>query len=275
LWAEIQKEQDLYLLDCTENMKGGKSFDYFASLQHDFPGFHYYSEADTDTYILFHNLAMALYMAPRCAFYAGGCNDPDPAKGLPTFVFGFFYTLSRDLLPVLEAYAPKCGVMNRGAEDVTPHRYLKCIRYGDFGSQHDSILYDRQPLNMTIEPLTVLLHLLKAPHERWRVHQEVLTSVTVDATLFSSRRLFVDMMGEILALATLYGDAGKRLRLRSTIVDCGCLRNGEEAKGEMVACSRCYMLYRITILRIIKSCWTGPPERYQSVKVKNGIPKET
>jgi len=61
---------------------------------------------------------------------------------------------------------------------------------------------------MTIEPWTVLLHLLKAPHERWRVHQEVQTSVTVDATLFSPRRLFVDMMGEILALATLYGDAG-------------------------------------------------------------------
>jgi hypothetical protein len=182
LWAEVQEHQDLYLLDCTENMNDGKSFQYFASVRHDFPGYHYYSKADTDTYILFHNLATAFDVAPRCAFYAGRQNDP--VDGLPNFVSGSFYALSHDLLPILEACEPTCAD-KIGPEDVNIGTHFnrsipERIQYGDLGPNH-SILYDRQPRNTTIKPWVVLLHPLKEPQEWLGVHQEVLEHLTVGA----------------------------------------------------------------------------------------------
>ena len=179
LWVEMQRHQDLYLIDCVENMDDGKSLQYFTNVRKDFPGFSYYSKADTDTYVLFHSVALALDISPRCLFYGGLSNWP--INHLPNYMSGSFYTLSCDLLLKLEICGEACAATN-GPEDIVMARHLWTlvgdkIQYGDFGRNH-SLYYDRQDRGTKVEPRHVLLHPLKTPQEWWRVHIAMVNQIT-------------------------------------------------------------------------------------------------
>jgi len=65
LQQENETYNDIMLLPCMENTDGGKSFDYFHAVRQHFPGYTFYAKADTDTYILYHNVLLALSLAPR------------------------------------------------------------------------------------------------------------------------------------------------------------------------------------------------------------------
>lgn len=193
LWAEMQQQQDLYLLDCKENMDEGKSFQYFTSVRQDFPDFAYYAKTDTDTYVLFHSIALALDASPRCLFYGGLSNGP--INHLPNFISGSFYTLSHDLLLMLEGCGKACE-NNNGFEDVIMAEHLWTlvggdIQYGDFGSNH-SLYYDRQAKDTQVVPRHVLLHPLKAPEEWWRVHQAMISQVTAKDVELAEQEYFWD-----------------------------------------------------------------------------------
>ncbi len=193
LWAEMQQHQDLYLLDCVENMNEGKSFQYFTSVRQDFPEFAYYAKTDTDTYVLFHSVALALDARPRCLFYGGLSNDP--INHLPNFISGSFYTLSHDLLLMLEGCGKACE-SNNGFEDVIMAEHLWTlvggdIQYGDFGSNH-SLYYDRQARDTPIMPRHVLLHPMKAPDEWWRVHKAMTYLMTAKEVEEAEREYFWD-----------------------------------------------------------------------------------
>jgi hypothetical protein len=178
----MQQTQDLYLIDCVENMDEGKSVQYFTNVRKDFPGFSYYSKADTDTYVLFHNLALALDTSPRCLFYGGFCNGVVHRQiYLPNFVSGSFYTISSDLVLKLEGCGQACALI-KGPEDVIMAQHLwtlvgEKIQYGDFGKNH-SLSVNRQDENAKIEPRYVLLHPLKAPQDWWHVHTAIVNKIT-------------------------------------------------------------------------------------------------
>jgi hypothetical protein len=171
LWAEMQQHQDLYLIDCVENMNEGKSLQYFVTVRRDFPGFSYYSKADTDTYILFHNVARALDASPRCLFYGGLSRGAK--HRIPNYISGSFYILSCDLVMKLEGCGQACPII-KSDEDVIMGEHLwtlvgEEIQYGDFGANR-TVYYDLQSRDTKIEPRHILLHPLKAPEDWWRVH---------------------------------------------------------------------------------------------------------
>lgn len=196
IWAEMRQHQDLYLIDCVENMNEGKSFGYFTTVRRDFPGFSYYSKADTDTYILFHDVARALDVSPRCLFYGGLSNgDRWPVGHLSNYMSGSFYILSSDLLLKLEGCHQACAVTD-GPEDVMIAGHLwrlvgEEIQYGDFGSNH-SLYYDRQAKDTEILPRHVLLHPLKTPQEWWHVHKAMIIQINAKEVERAEREYFWD-----------------------------------------------------------------------------------
>jgi hypothetical protein len=193
IWAEMQQHQDLYLIDCVENMNEGKSFEYFRTVRRDFPDFSYYSKADTDTYILFHNVARALDDSPRCLFYGGLSNGA--IHRIPNFISGSFYILSCDLVMKLEGCGQACAVIE-GAEDVIMGEHLwtlvgEELQYGDFGGGR-TVYYDRQSRDTTIEPRHILLHPLKTPQEWWHGHTTKVKQITAKEVRGAEREYFWD-----------------------------------------------------------------------------------
>jgi hypothetical protein len=71
LEAEIRLHNDLFLLECEENMDAGKSPLYFRTVAQHYPNYHFYAKTDIDTYNLYFNLALALDTAPKCGLYMG------------------------------------------------------------------------------------------------------------------------------------------------------------------------------------------------------------
>lgn len=183
LWAELQREHDLFLMNCVENMDEGKSIHFFKHVRRQYPGFLYYAKADTDSYILYHNLALALVKAPRTHFYAGRSNFGLNSKTIHN-MSGSLYILSRDLVKALEACKEECKDLS-GYEDLRTGIILQNlagsqIRLGDLGRNH-SILYNHwDPADSAIHPWLVLVHPVKDGTFWWNLHTLFLKSITVE-----------------------------------------------------------------------------------------------
>ena len=197
LWAEMHAHDDIVLVDCVENMDEGKSFEYFTTIRKLFPHYQYYAKADTDSYILYHNLALGLRNAPRLRLYGGRQN--------PGYLSGSLYFLSTDLLELLEdCKTQSLSICHpdklQGAEDKIMGFLLKnlvlyysqeehitteknaLLNYAILGPEH-SLLYDRDPRDQPerIHPWNVLIHDVKGPEEWWNLHVQYTNLTTVES----------------------------------------------------------------------------------------------
>lgn len=107
LLAEEQRQHhDVYILNCTENMNGGKSIHYFIRVVDDISNYRFYGKADLDTYLVFPQLARALGSAPAHRFYGGRCNA---AVQFNAYMSGAAYFLSKDAALALAQCGSECG----------------------------------------------------------------------------------------------------------------------------------------------------------------------
>lgn len=163
LWAELQHHDDLYLIDCVENMNDGKTPTYLASVRQDFPTYAYYGKMDTDSYVLYHNLIFALALAPSCRFYAGRSNYPLHSADT-RFMSGSLYILSADLVEHFESCGPSCSGMSKN-EDLLVGELVKSFFQDDFYfadmGRNTSVLYHLDDEQTEIHPWTVYVHDLK------------------------------------------------------------------------------------------------------------------
>jgi hypothetical protein len=175
MWAELRQNDDIYILDCQENMNGGKTLQFFSEISETFPNHQFYAKADTDLYLVLPVLMAALEQAPKGRFYGGRCNGAE--QGI-VYMSGSFYVLSRELMDLLVRCGPVCAELSdQGPEDMQTGRMLahmvgKGLNLGDLGPGH-SILYDRDPANVPINAHTVYIHPLKTPGEWWQAHRHV------------------------------------------------------------------------------------------------------
>lgn len=198
LWAEMQQEPDLFLMDCVENMDEGKSIQFFKSVRHEYPGFSFYAKADSDSYILYHNLALALANAPRTMFYGGRSNFGLNSNVVPN-MSGSLYILSSDLVKALEMCEQECSDLT-GFEDLRTGKILQLlkgesIRLRDFGRNH-SILYNHwDPVASPLHPWLVLVHPVKEPTVWWNMHVHFTNIVSADTVQLASKHTFFNRAG--------------------------------------------------------------------------------
>lgn len=192
LWDEMQGYQDIHVVDCTENMDEGKSFEYFATIQDAFPRFQFYCKTDIDSYILFHNLAMALSQAQAYMFYGGRRSGWD-------YMSGSLYVLSSDLVELLRL----CRTLEldpckniTGFEDLVIGRLLHemtsvpprnssltngedTLRLQEWSPAH-SVLLDRDPWPglQALHPNHILIHDVKNLSKWWEIHMHYTGSLT-------------------------------------------------------------------------------------------------
>lgn len=181
LWAELQDYDDLYFIDCTENMDNGKTLTYLSRVRHDFPGFAYYAKMDTDSYVLYHNLAFALASAPRCRLYAGRSNYPFFDSN-SRYMSGSLYILSADLVQYFERCGPPCVGVD-GVEDMQVGEFVQSFVQDDFyfaglGS-NSSILYHLDDSQTEPRSLTVYVHDVKSHEKWWKTHEHVCKALTL------------------------------------------------------------------------------------------------
>lgn len=174
LWTELRAHDDIYLLDCEENMNGGKTFQYFATVRETFPHHLYYAKSDTDSYLLLPALVSALSQAPDDRFYGGRCNGEE--QGV-MYMSGSFYVLSHHLVTLLESCGSTCFKLSvDGPEDMQTGRMLEHLVgndfiLGDLGPHH-SILYDRDPEDAPIHADIVYVHDVKTVKRWQQVHRQ-------------------------------------------------------------------------------------------------------
>lgn len=196
LWAEMQREHDLFLMDCVENMDEGKSIHFFKHVRRQFPAFSYYAKADTDSYVLYHNLALALANAPRTHFYAGRSNFGLNSKMIHN-MSGSLYILSQDLVKALEACEEECQDLS-GFEDLRTGKILQALegdtvlQLGDFGKNH-SVLYNHwDAVDSPIHPWLVMVHPVKDMTFWWNLHIFFTRTITVEVAKQASKHNFFD-----------------------------------------------------------------------------------
>lgn len=183
LWAELQDYDDLYFIDCAENMNDGKSLTYLTSVRRDFPAYAYYGKMDTDSYVLFPNLAFALAAAPRCRLYAGRSNYP---MFHPTirYMSGSLYILSADLVRYFELCGPPCVDVD-GIEDMQIGEFVQSFVQDDFSfadlGSASSILYHLDDKSNKLGSGTVYVHDLKTHDKWWEMHRRAIEVVAVQS----------------------------------------------------------------------------------------------
>lgn len=184
LWAEMQRETDMFLMDCVENMDRGKSVHFFKHVRRRFPGFSFYAKADMDSYILYHNLALALAKAPKAKFYGGRSNFGLNSRTIHN-MSGSLYVLSSDLVEALEGCGQECEDLT-GFEDLRTGIILNLLtgdtlRIGDFGRNH-SILYNHwDSVDANVHPWLVLVHPVKNLGFWWNLHVHFAKTITAEA----------------------------------------------------------------------------------------------
>ena len=75
----------------------GKSYDYFKDVVHSYPNYYYYMKCDTDSYINFAHLAIALYHQPRNMATFGLLVTWDNPR-IPFYCLGMGYIMTHDLV---------------------------------------------------------------------------------------------------------------------------------------------------------------------------------
>lgn len=161
-------------------MNGGKTYHFFTTIRRAYPGYRFYAKADTDSYLLLPALATALDQVPSSSgFYGGRCNGVE--QGL-TYMSGSFYTLSAQLVAMLEGCGDVCSQLStQGPEDMQTasmlvHLVRNGLNLGDLGPRH-SLLYDRDPEETEINAEILYVHGLKTWETWWRAHQQFVRHV--------------------------------------------------------------------------------------------------
>ncbi|XP_006655565.1 beta-1,3-galactosyltransferase pvg3-like [Oryza brachyantha] len=127
---EIIRHGDIIVLDCAENMDGGKTYTFFSTVARAFngtgaPRYDYVMKADDDTYLRLPALVASLRGAAREDAYYGlvmPC-DRDNFYPFPPFMSGMGYALSWDLVQWV-ATAEESRRDRVGPEDMWTGRWL-------------------------------------------------------------------------------------------------------------------------------------------------------
>ena len=185
---EIMRYNDILILNCAENMDGGKTYDYFSTVARAFPNgtYDYVMKADDDTYLRLPALAAWLSGAAREDAYLGlvmPC-DTENFYPFPPFMSGMGYALSWDLVQ----WVATSEISRRdhvGAEDMWTGRWLNFA--GKAKNRYDGAhrMYNYRgssPVNCfrrAFHPDTIAVHMLK-DDGRWA---ETLAYFNVTAAL--------------------------------------------------------------------------------------------
>lgn len=163
---EILTYQDIIILNCTENMNKGKTYTYFSSLPHMFPGkqrpYDYVIKADDDTYFRFDNLVASLSDKPREDVYWGKgfapmIKDPDN----PPYFVGMGYALSWDLVVWISTSEFARNNLE-GVEDISMGMWLNIGEKGKNRYDMREKMYDFHGVEpKDFPPETIAVHLLK------------------------------------------------------------------------------------------------------------------
>jgi Galactosyltransferase len=170
---EILTYQDIIILNCTENMNDGKTYTYFSSLPHMFPGdqwpYDFVIKSDDDTYFRLDNLVVSLIDKPREDVYWGKGFDPmttDPDN--PPYMVGMGYALSWDLVEWIST-SEFARNNSLGIEDIFMGMWLNIGEKGKRRYNMREKMYDfhsEEPKDFP--PETIAVHLLKSDHA-WAV----------------------------------------------------------------------------------------------------------
>ena len=167
---EIMRYGDVIVLDCAENMDGGKTYDFFATAARAFPdgAYDYVMKTDDDTYLRLPALAAWMAGAAREDAYLGlqmPC-DRENFYPFPPFMSGMGYALSWDLV----RWVARSEVSRRdrvGPEDMWTGRWLNVA--GKAKNRYDGAprMYNylgSSPANCFrrgFRPDTIAVHMLK------------------------------------------------------------------------------------------------------------------
>ena len=193
-WAEVQLHDDIILLDCEENMNDGKTCEYFKTAPRYFPNYLYYGKSDTDTYVLYHNLAFALDTAPRCRLYMGRSNFDAELDCFTAYMSGALYVVSKDLTISTEEYSQKCLEISKNApEDVAMGIFVHGLvedrlQIADAGPNHSS----RKPSLEELHRHSLWIHYAKTEADWWNVHKHIVGMLTVEDICESKNVTYFD-----------------------------------------------------------------------------------
>lgn len=167
---EAMRFNDVIVLDCAENMDGGKTYDFFSTAARAFPDgtYDYVMKADDDTYLRLPALASWLSAAAREDAYLGlemPC-DRENFYPFPPFMSGMGYALSWDLVRWV-ATSETSRRDRVGPEDMWTGRWLNVA--GKAKNRYDGAhrMYNYRgssPVNCfrrDFHPDTIAVHMLK------------------------------------------------------------------------------------------------------------------
>ncbi|KQK04711.1 uncharacterized protein LOC100838773 [Brachypodium distachyon] len=127
---EIIAYDDILVLNCTENMNDGKTYDFFSAVPKLFadqvPSYDYVGKVDDDIYYRVSPLADALRSKARRDAYYGfewPC-EPETRPGDERFMVGWGYFVSWDVAAWISETEELRGAA-KGAEDMTFSRWLR------------------------------------------------------------------------------------------------------------------------------------------------------
>jgi hypothetical protein len=196
----MQDHDDLFLMDCEENMNNGKSYQFFKEVASHYPGYSFYGKADLDTYILFHNLAILLNkLTHKQNIYLGRTSLLETVGQNITFNGGGLYLLSQDLTLLLQnCTLPACQEVT-GHEDVMMGRMLlklvgpDKLKYADVGvARGDSIKYLGQSSMFVVDPFSIYTHPVKEVEQWWRMHRTLVQKIDMKTLEESFKTNFMD-----------------------------------------------------------------------------------
>ncbi|KAJ3695366.1 hypothetical protein LUZ60_000743 [Juncus effusus] len=122
---EIMKYDDIIILDCAENMDGGKTYTYFSSLPKIFDEepYDYVMKTDDDTYIRLNNLVNTLKRLPRESLYFG-LMSPCFGTNANHYMSGMGYAVSWDLVKWI-ATSDVARTHRTGPEDLVTGKWFR------------------------------------------------------------------------------------------------------------------------------------------------------
>lgn len=172
---EIMLYDDIIILNCKENMNGGKTYTFFSSLPGLFGGaangtgrpYDFVMKTDDDTIFMLPRLVESLRIQPREDLYWG--HAVPPKDGRPLFMAGMGYVLSWDLV---EWIAASEAVKNHtmGPEDTVVGEWLRdggrgknvySTRAPHLNFDTKPVMYDYPYPPYTFVPNTISVHRLK------------------------------------------------------------------------------------------------------------------
>ncbi|KAJ1690436.1 hypothetical protein LUZ63_014591 [Rhynchospora breviuscula] len=181
---EILQYNDIIILNCTENMNNGKTYEYFSSVPKLFSdrSYNYVMKCDDDTYLRIGNLVESLRNKSREDVYYGLVNpcfraDDMDYKMNSSFMSGLGYVLSWDLAEWI-AESEIAQNNTDGPEDIMLASWLNTAkkgrnRYHNFPGIYDykGDSPDETCYRHAFIPETIAVHLLKGNLEWARTLQ--------------------------------------------------------------------------------------------------------